>query len=147
MTTRTIANKKDATDVCNLIMGRDLPITVNVTKGKQRSTEQNRLQRLWVNEAAEQLQDETAEQKRGYCKLHFAVPIMRNEDEEFKEVYDKVIRPLSYEHKLLAMMIPLDLPVTRLMKTGQKKRYLDDIWQHFTDLGVKLTEPRTEPEG
>lgn len=141
MTTRTIANKKDATDFCNLIMGRKLPITVNIIKGKHRSTEQNRLQRMWINEAVEQLKDETAEEKRGYCKLHFAVPIMRNEDESFKESYDKVIRPLAYELKLLAMMIPLDFPVTRLMTTGQKNRYLDDIWHHFTELGVQLTEP------
>lgn len=141
MTTRTITNKKDATDVCNLIMGRDLPITVNVTKGKQRSTEQNRLQRLWMNEAAEQLQDETAEQKRGYCKLHFGCEILYHADEEFAEAFDAVIRPLSYENKLKAMMIPLDLPVTRRMTTGQKAKYLDDIYHYFTDLGAQLTEP------
>jgi hypothetical protein len=99
------------------------------------------LQRLWCREAAEQLQDETAEQKRGYCKLHFGVPILRMEDEEFCEVYDRVIRPLLYEQKLALMMVPIDLPVTSRMKTRQKKDYLDAVYQHFTGQGVKLTEP------
>ena len=39
------------------------------------------------------------------------------------------------------MAVPIDLPVTRIMKTGQKKRYLDDVYDHFTGLGVRLTDP------
>lgn len=117
------------------------PVTVDITQGRKRSVEQNQLQRLWLNEAAEQLKDESAEDKRAYCKLHFGVPILRNENKEFKRQYDKVIRPLSYEDKLEIMKVPFDCPVTRLMKTGQKKRYLDDMWHFFTNLGVRLTDP------
>ena len=106
--------------------------------------EQNRLQRLWLKEACEQLQDETIEEKRGYCKLHFGVPILRNENDEFKAAYDKIIMPHTYEDKLQMMMLPLDFPVTRLMTTGQHKRYLDDVYHFFTGLGVQLTEPKSE---
>jgi hypothetical protein len=42
------------------------------------------------------------------------------------------------------MRLPLDYAVTRLMKTGQKKRYLDDVWMHFTGLGFKLTKPKND---
>ena len=125
-------------------MSRELPITVNVTKGKDRSIEQNKLQRLWLKEAVEQLQDESIEQKRGYCKLHFGVPILRNENDDFKAAYDKIIRPHSYEEKLQMMMLPLDFPVTRLMTSGQHARYLEDIQVHFQGLGVQLTEPNSE---
>ena len=124
-----------------MLSNRKRPFSVTVKDGRNRSIEQNRLQRLWINEAAEQLKEDTPEGYRAYCKLHYGVPILRNEDDDFREAYDKHIRPHSYEDKLAMMAIPLDFPVTRLMKMGQKKRYLDDIFQHFFGLGVLLTEP------
>jgi hypothetical protein len=69
------------------------------------------------------------------------VPILRAENELFCERYDAIVRPLPYEQKLAIMMEPLDLPVTRLMTTEQKTRYLDHIHKHFTDLGLELTNP------
>lgn len=141
MTTRALQTERDRAELVRLIGALKLPCTVAITKGKKRSIEQNRLQRLWCNEAAEQLQDEAAEDKRAYCKLHFGVPILRMENEDFRAAYDRVIRPHSYEDKLLMMRVPLDFPVTRLMRTGQKKRYLDQMWMHFTALGVRLTDP------
>ena len=141
MTTRVCKSKMDVTDLCKLLQSMKLPITVNVVKGKNRSNEQNRLQHMWHLEAAEQLQDETAEQKRGYCKLHFGVPILRAENDEYREKYDRLIRPHSYEEKIELMMVPMDFPVTRLMSTGQTKRFLDDVYDYYTSLGVQLTQP------
>ena len=141
MSTHVCTNKRDIKQVQLLIDNFSLPCTINLKKGKDRSVEQNKLQRLWLQEAAEQLQDETIEQKRGYCKLHFGVPILRNEDDDFRAAYDEVIRPLPYELKIKSMMLPLDFPVTRLMTTGQNKRYLDDIYNYFNGQGVRLTEP------
>ena len=127
--------------VIQLLKHKKPPYTVSIRDGRNRSVEQNRLQRLWLNEAADQLKEHTAEGYRAYCKLHYGVPILRNENEDFREAYDNHIRPHSYEDKLAMMAVPLDFPVTRLMKMGQKKRYLDDIYQHFLGLGVLLTEP------
>ena len=144
MTTRTIEDIKQAEHVCGLIKAMAFPCTVTVLKGKHRSTEQNRLQRLWISEATEQLQDESAEDKRAHCKLYIGVPILRNDSEEFKEVYDRLIRPHTTEEKLEMMKVPLDFPVTRLMTTGQKTEYLKGIEQHFLSQGVILTEPESE---
>lgn len=127
--------------VIALLKGRKMPYSVTIKDGRNRSLQQNRLQRMWLNEAAEQLKDDTAEAYRAYCKLRFGVPILRGENEEFREAYDRIIKPHSYEDKLEMMAEPLDFPVTRLMKMGQKKRYLDDVYHHFTGLGVLLTEP------
>jgi len=123
---------------------RKMPVTITVRAGKPKSNEQNRLQRLWVNEAAEQLGDETAEDKRGYCKLHFGVPILRNrpDDTSFQEEYDAVIKPLPYESKLKLMKVPFDFGVTRLMTSKEKTQYLNSVWDFFNDLGVRLTDPR-----
>ena len=144
MTTRILKSAADRDLAIDFIKSQKLPLTLNITKGKNRSIEQNKLQRLWLREAAEQLGEDTPEGYRAYCKLHYGVPILRGENEDFCKAYDKIIRPHSYEDKLTMMAVPLDFPVTRLMKTGQKKRYLDDIWVHFTNLGVQLTDPESK---
>lgn len=117
------------------------PYTVTITKGKRRSTHQNRLNRLWANEIAEQLGDQTPEEVRGLLKLQFGVPLLRAENEAFAEAYDRVVKPLSYETKIALMCEPLNFPVTRLMTTAQEHRYLDAIYQFFTEKGVVLTVP------
>lgn len=143
MSTIYAQSHEDKAHVAEEIMNTPGGVTVSITKGKVKfkSYKQDKLENLWHREAAAHLRDETPEQKRGYCKLHFGVPILRGEEEDFRKAYDRVIRPLAYEQKLQAMMVPLDFPVTRLMKSGQKKRYLDDVWTHYTGLGVPLTDP------
>jgi len=141
MTTRAIRSEQDRQSAIRLLESRELPCTVTIAKGAPRSIEQNKLQRKWLLEAQEQ-GDQTAEEYRGYCKLHFGVPILRNENEEFKAKYDKIIRPHSYEDKLQMMMVPLDFPVTRMMTTKQKGQYLDAMYQHLRSIGMQLTEPK-----
>ena len=142
MTTRVLLNASDLATFVKLLESYKLPCTVTIAKGKQRSIEQNKLQRLWLNEASEQLGDnQTAEELRGYCKLHFAVPILRDAHEDFREAYDRVIKPLPYELKIMAMMEPLDFSATRLMTTKQKTDYLDQIHVYLSGLGCRLTDP------
>lgn len=114
---------------------------VSITEqGDERTNPQNRLQQLWHSEAANQLRDESAEEKRAYCKLHFGVPILRN-DEAFRASYDRVIKPMDYQTKLALMAEPFDFPVTRLMTVKQKKQFLDAVFDHYTGLGVSLSHP------
>ena len=109
--------------------------------GTKRSLRQNKLQRLWMNEISQQLGDQTPEEVRGYCKLTIGVPILRAENERFRERYDKIVRPLPYEQKMALMMEPLDFPITRLMTTKQATAYLDGVHRHFSEKGVVLTDP------
>ena len=37
---------------------------------------------------------------------------------------------------------PLDLPVTRLMSTAQKTRFLDEMYRHFAERGVVFSADR-----
>lgn len=140
MTTYAIRNDQDRELARRALMNRKMPFTVTFTKGAPRSVDQNRLQRKWLLEAQEQ-GDQTAEEYRGYCKLHFGVPILRAENEEFREVYDRLVRPREYHEKLELMMVPMDLPVTRIMTTKQKTRYLDMMHNFFIEQGFLLTEP------
>jgi hypothetical protein len=142
MTTRVITSAYERDQLCALLNAKEkYPFTVKITEGRQRSNEQNKLQRMWLNEAANQLAEYTAEEYRAFCKLHFGVPIMRAASEEFMEKYDRLIRPLPYEVKLEYMAVPLDFPVTRAMTVKQKREYLDKMYQHFHEQGVQLTEP------
>lgn len=141
MTTRVIKDNLDRDALFEFLRARPMPFTVEIVKGARRSVEQNRLQRLWMNEISEQLGDQTPEEVRGYCKLTIGVPIMRAESELFREKYDAFIKPMPYETKLAMMMEPLDLPVTRIMTTKQKTKYLDGIQRHFAEQGIRLTDP------
>lgn len=141
MTTRIIRDEAEREALILLIQSRPLPFTASLAKGANRSWKQNRLQRLWVGEAAEQLGDHSAEYLRGLCKLQFGVPILRAENEAFREAYDKNVKGLDYETKIALMMEPLDFPVTRLMTSKQKTAYLDEISRSFSQQGVRLTDP------
>ena len=141
MTTHIVRSAEDMERVARLVGNMKPPLTITVTSGASRSIEQNKLQRLWCMEAAEQLGDRTAEEIRGFCKLHYGVPIMREGHDDFRETYDRLIKPLPYETKLAYMMEPLDFPITRLMTVGEKSQYLDAMNKGLSELGVKLTEP------
>lgn len=141
MPTTIIETKGDVDRLAVLLKGRKMPLSVTYETKRARSIEQNRLQRLWCREVAEQLGDRTPEEVRGISKLHFGVPIMREASDSFREAYDRAVKPLPYEAKVAIMMEPLDLPVTRLMKVPQKREYLDAMHRHWSSLGVRLTDP------
>lgn len=137
---RIIETEQAREMLVKFIQGRKLPFTATLTDGKHRTTHQNRLQRQWMVEIAAQLGDRTPEEVRGYCKLHFGIPILR-ENDAFRKEYDDLVRPLPYEAKLKLMMEPFDFGVTRIMTTRQKTEYLDAVHKHFSEQGLVLTNP------
>lgn len=141
MVTRSIQTEQARGMLLTYLQQHPLPMMVEITKGRRRSTQQNRLQRQWMLDLAEQKPESTAEEWRGYCKLRFGVPILRSEREGFADLYDTKVRPFSYEQKIEFMQEPWDFPVTRLMTVKQKTAYLDAINKHFSEQGVVLTNP------
>jgi hypothetical protein len=141
MTTRIVETEYERRQLIRFIEGHKLPMTASVQAVGKRSARQNRLNRQWMLDIAAQLDGWTAEEARGYCKLHFGIPILRAEDEAFGAEYDAVVRPLPYELKLKLMMVPFDFGVTRLMGTKQQTAYLDAVHRHFSEQGVALTDP------
>jgi hypothetical protein len=139
--TRFIEDHYQRSMLVKLIGEQKLPFTVTIAQGKRRSTSQNRLNRLWAGEISEQLGDESTEYYRGLMKLQFGVPILCAVNEAFAEAYDRYVRPLPYETRLALMCEPLDFPVTRLMRTVDEHKYLDEIYRYFTERGVVLTIP------
>ena len=110
-------------------------------KKHNRSEMQNRTCFMWYREIAKAKGDETATDVRAYCKLHYGVPILREDNDDFREDYDQIVRPLSYENKLKIMVEPLDLPVTRIMSVDQMQRYMEEVEKYGYSFGVELTIP------
>jgi hypothetical protein len=138
---RIIENEQARDMLVKFIVGKKLPFTSSIMDGKHRTNDQNTLQRKWVLEISAQLGDQSPEEVRGYCKLHFGVPILRNENDVFKAEYDAVIMPMPYEHKLKLMMVPFDFGVTRIMTTRQKTDYLNTMHRFYSEQGIVLTNP------
>ncbi len=110
---------------------RPMRFTVNI----KRSLSQNALKEVWYNQVDKHFSLETGTTMR-QCKLHFGVPILRAENEQFRRLYDKtMIRVLTYEEKLEAMDI---LPVTSLMNKSQMTRYIEQVQVHYGKHGVVL---------
>ena len=147
MTTRVVTSDSDLTMLSRFMEGMKRPFTVRIAKGKPRSWKQNKLNRLWCQEIAQQMRDRGSaqftdeESVRAFLKLHMGVAILREDDEVFREKYDRIVRPHSYEEKLEMMAVPFDFPITRLMSTEQEKRYLDEIQRYFSERGFILTDP------
>lgn len=91
---------------------------------KKRSNDQNSISHEWYSQLAKRYPQDDALGWKCYCKLHFGVPILRAEDEQFREFYDRHIKSFSYEEKLKAMQY---LPVTSLMTTIQLSKYLETM--------------------
>jgi len=138
---RVLRTPADVTALAALLRARALPVTVTITKGLPRTTPQNRLQYKWYQEVAEQLGDRDAEDVRAHAKLHYGVPILRAENDAYREKYDRLIKPLSYEKKLAMMKEPFSYPVTSVMTVRQETAFLDAFAAHYVAQGVRLTIP------
>ena len=139
MADRILRTPEDVDEFVRLLCELKLPVTVAWKSGADRTGQQNRLQWLWANEAAQQLGDRGAEDLQAEWKLTVGVPIMRADDPAFREVYDRAIRPLAYEKKVAAMK--LGFPVTSIMKVRQMVRYMDEVQRQCLQMGLRLTEP------
>jgi len=113
-------------------------LKVSVRAGKDRSLDQNALSFAWYEQLARELKEEDALGWRAYCKLHHGVPILRAEDDEFRQFYDASLKKLDYEQKLAAMKF---VPVTSLMTKAQLSAYLEAVQDDFRKRGVMLEFP------
>ncbi len=110
-------------------------LRLNVKTGEDRSLPQNAFTHLWYEQIARELREDDALGWKCHCKLHFGVPILRAEDAEFRDAYDLVIKPLSYEKKIIAMRC---WPVTSIMSKEQLSKYAELVRADFAGRGVIL---------
>lgn len=138
MAHRILENTHDLNAFIRFLGELKLPITVEWVQGRDRTKDQNALQWLWATEAAHQLGDRTAEEVQREWKLRFGVPILREDSAEFRDTYDRTIKPLPYEAKVAAMAF---IDVTSALKVRQMVRFLDTVQRECLEQGIRLTDP------
>lgn len=137
-----IRNDQDARKLVEKLKSQPYPFTLMFKEGEQsRSQRQNRLFWEWLKDAERQ-GDQLALEYRAEMKLTKGVPILRQENDDFAIQYDQSIKPMPYPEKLALMLPPIELPVTSLMTVKQMSAFLNLVHQHFTGLGMTLTDPQ-----
>jgi hypothetical protein len=104
--------------------------------GKDRTATQNSMTFEIYTTIGKQLNGGDTDHARNECKLTVGVPILREESEDFRKIYDKCIRPLPYEDKIEAMNL---ISVSSIMTTKQCSRYIDSLLDVYTQKGVDFS--------
>lgn len=103
-------------------------LRIKFKTGKDRSLDFNAQSHVWYAQLARELREYDENGWKRFCKLHFGVPILRAEDEEFREFYDLAIKRLTYAQKIQAMD---HISVSSLMTNPQFKKFCDEMQAHF----------------
>ncbi|WP_042956504.1 hypothetical protein [Pseudomonas brassicacearum] len=124
-------------------------VVVSLRPGKDRTLDQNALWFAMYKRISEMTQIGDAGDARRYCKLHFGVQILLNEDSGFQAAWYRVMRHLPYEEKLALMgehklFGPDGFPVTSLFNRAQGIQYTDRMVAYFTGQGVVFSDLLSE---
>ena len=106
-------------------------LEVVASNEKKRSLDQNAISHTWYTQVSVELREQSVRDVKRECKLLYGVPILRAESEEFRELYDSLVKGrFSYEEKLQMMDL---LPVTSLMTKKQLSQYLETMQKAYAD--------------
>lgn len=124
-------------------------VVVSLRPGKDRTLDQNALWFAMYKRISEMTQIGDPAAARRYCKLHFGVQILLNEDAGFQAAWYRVMRHLPYEEKLALMgehklFGPDGFPVTSLFNRAQGIQYTDRMAAYFTGQGVVFSDLLSE---
>jgi hypothetical protein len=109
-------------------------LRLDVKTGRDRTLSQNDLFHAWVQQLTDQGGEHTFAGYRNFCRLHFFVPILRAENDEFRAVYDKCLKGLPYDTKLEAMSLVSGL--SSICTTEQFSKALEQMQKHFATLAT-----------
>ena len=100
---------------------------------KARSTAQNRLIYKAYQRIGKTLYGGDESHSRNECKLRIGCRILYRDSQDFAQVFDNVIRPLSHENKLAAMLL---ISVSSIMTIPQATEYIKTIFTEYGQRGV-----------
>ncbi len=103
-----------------------------------RSTRQNAMFHALYGDIARAMEDRTLIEVKRDCKLRYGVVIRKTADPEWGDFYDRVIKPMPFEDKLLLMD---DLPITSEFTKEQATDYINSIIQDYSRQGIALDDP------
>lgn len=104
-----------------------------------RTTNQNSLLHVWLDQIAQHDGDKSAKEVKGECHHRWALNI-RLRDDQFAWVWARTGALLPYE-KQCSLLASETLGISSRMTTKELKEYLDEIERHYRPLGVPLVNP------
>lgn len=140
MPTKVLREPAHVEALARLLAGRKLPMTVTFTQGAARTSLQNALAQRWFTDIARQLGDSTHDDIRAMCKVQIGVPILRAENDAFRQQWDATFGAMPHGAQIDAVKV-LDVPVTRLMTLRQMTAFMDEMQRHWSGIGIRLTDP------
>jgi hypothetical protein len=138
MSHRILENERDRAEFIRFMSNVKLPATFQWKHGRDRSLSQNDTMWLWATEASRQRGDMSSDEVQQEWKLIYGVPILREEEASFREVYDEALKGQPYPVKLKAMRF---LPITSIMSVKQMTKFLDTVQRECAEQGIRLTDP------
>lgn len=110
------------------LYAKDRFVRISAISGKNRSLSQNAQLAVWYTQIATELRQQSEAEVKAECKLRIGVPIMRRDDEDFRAMYDRVVKPHDYETKIQMMGW---MPLTSLMSTKQLSEYAEEMQRSY----------------
>lgn len=114
-------------------------VSMAIKVGKKRSLSQNDISHAWYEQISRELREDTPLGVKSASKLNCGIPILRAEDADFRDSYDRLIRPMPYENKVELMKW---FPVTSVMTKAQLSEYLEAMQKFWGERGVMLEFPQ-----
>jgi hypothetical protein len=122
----------------NMLLAGKAPVVEFIDP--KRSIDQNSLIYALYGQIASQNESEAIIDIRRHCKLHYGVPLLRANDEAFCQFYDKSIKGMEYETKLL-LMDYMDITSRKEFKKPMATQYIDTIIREYSKQGYSLIHP------
>jgi len=113
---------------------------VTLSFGRDRSLEQNALIHKWFVEISKQRGEHTPAEIKVICKAKFFIPILRAEDEQLNALMLSMA-DVPNEEKMYWIDL---LPVTSRCTVKQMSKGMDDMFLHYSGMGVELTQPEED---
>ena len=110
-------------------------VSIKVEPYEKRNLGQNDLSFELYNRIGKAIYGGDSDLARRECKLRIGVPLLREHDPEFRELYDQVIKGHDYETKLKIMSY---LPVTSRMSKKIFTQYANKVIDTYAAQGVDL---------
>tara|TARA_R110000764_G_scaffold59678_1_gene128696 strand:+ start:810 stop:1247 length:438 start_codon:yes stop_codon:yes gene_type:complete len=100
-----------------------------------RSNNQNAFINTLYGDISRQSKDNSVLDVRRQCKLVYGVGILKAADPEFAELYDRTVKKMSFEDKLLVVGY---MDITSKFNKSQATEYIDTILSEYGKQGIAL---------
>ena len=130
---------KNAQDADAWVTSLSCPVTVSWTQGVDRTKQQNALMWQWAGEVSKQNGDMSPDEVQAEWKLHHGVPILRAQDDNFREFYDCSMMGINYATKLEIMQ--RGFPITRDMNKSQMIEFMNRVQAECAQQNWIVTDP------